>query len=155
MTTWKKGRGALGPLQPLIGRWIAAPGAPGPASAATCARVFEPFGKDYVRLEATWDMGSRGAYREIALFGRDDAGGLAFWSFTSDGKRSQGVVCDGTDVHPQAVAFVAQMPAGTARMIYWPNDTGVDAGDGFRFAVENKVKAGWNRFFEHIYRAAP
>lgn len=151
MQEWKKRRGALGPLQPLLGAWRSTPGAPGPASAAPCIRRFEAFGSSYVRLDADWDMGARGAYREVALFGKNDAGALAFWSFTSDGKRSQGAVCDGTDVHPMAIAFSATMPAGVARMVYWPDDTG----DAFRFAVESKTKKGWNRFFEHVYRPNP
>ncbi|HEX4695321.1 hypothetical protein [Sphingomonas sp.] len=58
-------------------------------------------------------------------------------------------MADGSDVHPQAVAFEAQMPAGLARMIYWPTE---DGAPGFHFAVESKVKVGWNRFLRHTYR---
>jgi hypothetical protein len=150
MTLWKRGRGALGPMQPLLGVWRSTPGDDKPASKAPCMRTFSTFGKDYLRLDANWDMGDRGAYREIALFGKGDDSVLAFWSFTSDGKRSTGILCDGNDVHADAVAFTANMPAGTARMLYWPlaDET------GFRFAVESQTKKGWNRFFEHVYRPA-
>jgi len=102
-----------------------------------CWRSFEPFGKDYVRLEASWGPTEGMGYREIALFGKAGAR-LTFWSFTSDGKRSQGVLSDGSDIHPQAVAFEAQMPAGLARMVYWPTDDG----EGFFFVVEIRIKSG-------------
>ncbi|HQR00315.1 MAG TPA: hypothetical protein PLA61_05700, partial [Ferruginibacter sp.] len=86
------------------------------------------------------------AYKETALFGIRD-GALSFWSFTSDGKHSQGTLSDGSDVHPEAICFEAQMPAGIARMDYWPNEAG-----GFNWAVESKNKKGWNRFTQHHYR---
>ena len=147
MADWKKGRGALGPLQPLIGHWVSEAAGPGPASGMRCWRSFEPFGKDYVRLEASWGPAQGAGYREIALFGKGETG-LAFWSFTSDGKRSQGALSDSSDVHPQAVAFEAQMPAGLARMVYWP----AEEGEGFYFAVESRTKTGWSRFLRHRYR---
>ena len=50
-------------------------------------------------------------------------------------------------MHPmlilEAIAFEAQMPAGLARMLYWPLDSGEP---GFCFAVESQTKKGWNRF---------
>lgn len=149
---WKTARGLLGPLSPLIGRWKteARPGATRPADAVGCVRVYEPFGKGWVRLQADWS-GQASGYREIALYGRGDDGELAFFSFTSDGKRSQGRRADGSDVHPLAVAFEARMPAGLARMSCWPRD---DGRPGFDFAVESKVKAGWNRFLHHRYGPA-
>ncbi|HCV43744.1 MAG TPA: hypothetical protein DGH68_09700, partial [Bacteroidetes bacterium] len=55
-------------------------------------------------------------------------------------------LADGSDVDPQAIAFEAEMPAGRARMIYWPNDE-----EGFNWAVEAKTKKGWRRFTEHRY----
>ena len=73
---------------------------------------------------------------------------LRFWSFTSDGKQSQGEIADGTDIHQEAISFEANMPAGLARMVYWPADDG-----GFHWAVESKVKKGWNRFTMHHYHA--
>lgn len=96
-------------------------------------------------------MGQRGIYREVAFFGKGDDGPLAFWSFTVDGKRSTGILCDAADVHGDAIAFVAEMPAGTARMVYWPDD---EESGSFRFAVESKVKKGWKRFLDHRYRRA-
>lgn len=77
---------------------------------------------------------------------------MARWpsSFTSDGKQARGVQADGSDVHPQAIAFEAQMPAGLARFVYWP----ADDGKGYYFAVENRTKKGWNRFLRHHYLPA-
>jgi hypothetical protein len=142
---WKKGRGALGPFKPLLGSWRTQSGT-GPR----CLRTFtELWGSNYVRLDARWEMGPGKAYEEIALFGKDRSGALAFWSFTSDGKQAQGGPTDASDVHPEAIAFAAEMPAGTARFVYWPADD-----EGFLFAVESKTKSGWNRFVRHHYLPA-
>src|SRR5262249_28197260 len=119
----------------------------------------------YVRLEARWLFGAGAAeasqpgadapptsgrgYEEIALFGVGDGGLITFWSFTSDGKRSQGAAADVTALHPEAGGFEAQMPAGLARMAYWPAEEG-----GFFFAVESKTQKGWRRFLLHHYQAA-
>jgi len=119
---WKPGRGLLGPLKPLLGAWRAEAGMPG--HTVVCTRTFEPFGKGWVRLEAVRHTGERGDYRETALFGAGDDGVLGFFSFTDDGKRSVGRLADGSDVDPRAVAFGAQMPAGLARMVYWPAGKG-------------------------------
>lgn len=151
MGSWKKGRGTLGPLDPLLGRWVAAAAKMPDGSVGDCAREFTVFGASFVRLDAAWDMGARGVYREHAFFGRNDDAALAFWSFTIDGKRSAGILTDASDVHSDAVAFVAEMPAGTARSVYWPDE---DNTDGFRFAVESKAKKGWTRFLDHRYRPA-
>jgi hypothetical protein len=142
--TWKKGRGLLGPLQPLLGEWrtIGSAGATA-ASTMACTRTFAAFGKGWMALDARWQVGPGREYREMAFFGAGDDGTLGFFSFTNDGKRSAGRLGDGSDVHPQAIAFEAQMPAGLARMIYWPPE---DGGPGFMFAVENRTKKGWNRF---------
>jgi hypothetical protein len=145
MRHWLRGRGLLGRFQPLVGRWQSASVGEGAASAAACTREFTAFG-EFVRLEASWDFGGRGTYRELALFGKGEGGTLAFWSFTNDGKRSTGTLSDGGDVHPDAIAFVAEMPAGTARTIYWPDDS-----DGFDFAVESRTAKGWNRMVHHRY----
>lgn len=145
-TDWKPGRGLLGPLKPLLGDWRAAADLHG--QTMVCTRSFQPFGKGWIRLEAVWQMGARGDYREIALFGAGDDGALGVFSFTNDGKRSVGRLADGSDVHPLAIAFEAQMPAGLARMLYWP----AEDGDGFRFAVESRNRTGWSRFMLHTYR---
>lgn len=162
---WKKGRGKLGPLAPILGKWTAATDSPmGPL---TCLRTYTPFGDQYVRLEAEWIFGAPKAgaklseaqkaamkayagkgYREVAFFGPNSKGDLAYWSFTSDGKKSEGVLADGSDVHPNAVCFEAQMPAGLARQVFWPNE------NGMCWAVESKTKKGWNRFSLHHYRPA-
>ncbi len=144
---WKKGRGKLGVLAPLFGSWKAETKLPAGYGTARCTRTFEPILKgSCVQLRARWEF-EKGVYEELALFGFHD-GKVSFWSFTSDGKRSQGTLADGSDVHPDAIAFEAQMPAGLARMIYWPSDTG-----GIIWAVESKTKKGWNRFTEHHYEA--
>jgi hypothetical protein len=101
----------------------------------------------YIELTACWQFG-KGAYTEYAIYGLNE-GQVSFWSFTSDGKRSEGHVADGKDVHPEAICFEAQMPAGLARMIYWPGEDGT-----VHWAVESKVKKGWNRFTEHQYHPA-
>ena len=150
MTNWRFGRGLLGPLKPLLGVWNSPPEAQESAMPVRCVRALRPLGKGWIELDARWEMASRGEYREIALLGALPDGTLGFYSFTSDGKRSEGRVADGSDVHPQAIAFEAQMPAGLARMIYWPLNGDV----GFNFAVESRTKAGWNRFLRQEYRPA-
>lgn len=140
---WKKGRGKLGVLAPLIGSWKAT--ADSPMGKLKCTREFVTvLGANYIQLTAQWQM-PKGIYKEHAIIGMLD-GKITFWSFTSDGKNSQGVLADGTDVHPEAVCFEAQMPAGLARMIYWPHEE-----EGFYWAVESKTKKGWNRFTKHHY----
>jgi len=143
---WKKGRGKLGFMDPLLGAWAAE--ADTPMGRVGCTRVFERFGASYVQLTASWKFGDR-TYREFAFIGIGDDGKAAFWSFTNDGKRSHGVVADVTDLHPEAIGFEAQMPAGLARMAYWPDGAG-----GFHWVVESRTKKGWNRFTEHHYRPA-
>jgi hypothetical protein len=144
---WKRGRGKLGVLAPLIGTWKAESDSPmGPV---TCTRTFAKVLKDnYVQLSARWQF-EKGAYEEIALIGVNVGGNVGFWSFTSDGKNSTGTMADATDIHPEAVAFEAQMAAGLARMAYWPDEE-----DGFYWAVESKNKKGWNRFTQHHYKRA-
>ncbi len=44
-TAWKSGRGALGPLQPLLGSWIAH--ADSPMGPVACTRTFARFGGKY------------------------------------------------------------------------------------------------------------
>jgi hypothetical protein len=160
---WKKGRGKLGFMQPLIGKWIA--DAESPMGPLQCTRSFAPFGESYIRLDARWAFQPGGKlslqqaamaakyagkpYEEVAMIGVGDDGKVGFWSFTSDGKRSQGTVADVNDIHDEAVGFEAQMPAGPARMAYWPDGDG-----GFFWVVESKTKKGWNRFTEHHYRRA-
>jgi len=145
-TLWKKGRGKLGIFDPLLGTWTAK--AETPMGPVACMRTLaKTLNGSYLELRAEWKFG-KGSYLETALIGVRADGKVAFWSFTSDGKHSEGELTDASDVHAEAIAFVAEMPAGTARMIYWP-----DATDGFHWAVESKNKKGWKRFTEHHYRA--
>ena len=144
---WKKGRGKLGILDPLIGIWQAeADSEMGPVK---CTREFKRVlsGK-YVQLIANWEY-ANGSYGEIAMIGVNKAKEICFWSFTSDGKQSEGKLVNVTDIHPEAIGFEALMPAGTARMVYWP-----DHEVGFYWVVEAKAKKGWNRFTEHHYLPA-
>ena len=148
MAIWKKGRGKLGPLDPLLGTWVAETDSP--MGRLKCTRTFAKMGGEgkLITLIADWDLGGK-HYIEQAIYGVGDDGKLAFWSFTSDGKRSVGLIADGTDIHPEAISFEAQMPAGLARMVYWPgNDKTIN------WAVESKTKKGWNRFTLHKYKAA-
>jgi hypothetical protein len=143
---WKKSRGKLGCLEPLLGKWIAKTESPmGPLR---CTRIFEKFGAAWIKLEASWEFGPK-TYREIAFIGVGADGKVAFWSFTNDGKRSQGTLADVSDLHAEAIGFEAQMPAGLARMAYWPDGEG-----GFFWVAESKTKKGWNRFTQHQYRPA-
>ncbi len=145
---WKKGRGKLGLFEPLIGSWWAE--ADSPMGRIGCSRSFKRILRDrYVLLEVTWRMPGDKIYEEHAMFGVGDSGDISFWSFTSDGKRSEGAIADGTDIHPEAIAFEAQMPAGLARMVYWPAEDG-----GLNWVVESKTKKGWNRFVHHRYSKA-
>jgi hypothetical protein len=148
---WKKGRGKLGPFLPLHGNWIAH--AESPLGPLSCHRQIQPIlGGNWLQLDARWEIGAAGAgrpYAERALIGVAADGVVAFWSFTSDGKRSQGVLADVGDLHPEAVGFEAQMPAGHARMAYWPASDG-----GFHFVVESKTRKGWRRFVTHHYHVA-
>jgi hypothetical protein len=147
-TTWKKGRGKLGLFEPLLGSWTTEAAGP-KGGRIRCTRTFvNVLGGAYVQLAARWEIPGK-PYEELALFAAGDDGRLAVWSFTSDGKRSQGRLADATDVHPEAIGFEAQMPAGLARQVYWPAAAG-----GFHWAVESRTKQGWNRFVEHHYTAA-
>jgi hypothetical protein len=143
---WKKGRGKLGFFDPLIGTWHAeADSEMGPVK---CRREFKKVlsGK-YVQLIANWEY-TNGTYDELAMIGVSPEKEIFFWSFTSDGKQAEGKIADVSDIHPDAIGFEAQMPAGLARTVYWP-----DEDEGFRWVVESKTKKGWNRFVEHHYRA--
>ncbi len=144
---WNKGRGNLGAFAPLIGAWIAQ--ADSPMGPLRCTRVFERVLSDkFVQLTATWEIGSgeqSKTYRELAMFGYVD-GNIRFWSFTNDGKRSEGEGAAAPDVHPEAFAFEADMPAGRARMAYWPADDG-----GMHWAADAKTKNGWSRMASHHY----
>jgi hypothetical protein len=141
--SWKKGPGKLGVLAPLMGAWKAE--AMSPMGNVRCTRTFtRVLGGKYVQLTARWEFG-KGVYEEHALYGVSD-GMVTFWSFTSDGKHSEGTIADASDIHEKAIAFEAEMPAGRARLTYWPDEV-----EGFHWAVEAKTKKGWSRFTDHHY----
>lgn len=146
---WKKGRGKLGVLEPLVGEWEAA--GKSAQGAVRCRRKFEwVLGGKFLQLRARWELGASGkkfAYEEVAMMGVDGKGAVRCWSFVADGDRSEGVLADVTDLHGEAVGFEAKMPAGRARMTYWPGEEGA-----VRFVVEAKAKTGWRRFLEQTYR---
>ena len=152
---WKRGRGQMGPMAPLLGRWTAA--ADSPMGPVTCMRDYQKFGDHYVRLDAEWRIGGKGSagrtYREVCMFGPGlDPGGekrLTFWSYTNDGKKSSGHLADGRDIHVNAVCFEAQMDAGLARQVFWPDD-----GNGLYWVVEARTRKGWSRMVEHHYLPA-
>jgi hypothetical protein len=141
---WKKGRGKLGLFDPLLGSWQAeAKSEMGPV---ICRRKFKKtLSGKYIQMIVHWEFSDR-SYDEFAMVGVNPEKEVSFWSFTSDGKQSQGKLADVTDVHPHAIGFEAQMPAGLARMVYWPDEE-----EGFHWVVESKTKKGWNRFTEHHY----
>ncbi len=144
---WKKGRGKLGVLAPLVGSWRTE--ADSKIGHVRVTRTFVPIlDGSALQLDAHWELPAGKTYSERAIFFVDTDGVISFCSFTSDGKQSRGSIADGTDIHPEAISFVAQMPAGLARMTYWPTD-----GKGFRWAVESKSKKGWNRFMEQVFEA--
>ncbi len=141
---WKKGRGKLGLLAPLLGAWRAE--ADSPMGKVVCTRTFtKVLDGAYVQLMVDWQRES-GSYQELALYGVGPEGEFQFWSFTSDKKQSQGRVADVSDLYPQAIGFEAQMPAGLARMAYWP-----DAQEGFHWVVQAKTKTGWREVALHHY----
>ncbi len=146
---WKKGRGRLGPFHPLIGRWVAE--ADTPMGPVKVSRSLSPILDGHcLELKVLWEFGPSGSgrgYEELAVIGVGDDKQVGFWSFTSDGKRSTGTIADVTDLHEEAVGFEAQMPAGLARMAYWPEE-----GGGFSWVVESKNAKGWKRFVHHHYR---
>jgi hypothetical protein len=145
---WKKGRGKLGIFEPLMGTWRAETDSE--AGPVICTRSFKRvLDGAYIQLTADWEYSS-GTYHEIALIGVQPDGKVGFWSFTSDKKQSQGTLADVIDLHPQAIGFEAQMPAGLARMAYWPDEK-----VGFHWVVESKTKKGWNRFTQHHYLPTP
>ncbi|MFC1997653.1 hypothetical protein ACFLXI_08635 [Chloroflexota bacterium] len=141
---WKKGRGKLGVFKPLIGKWQAeADSELGPVK---CKREYQKLlsGK-YIQLAAHWEY-SEGTYDELAMIGVNREKEICFWSFTSDGKQSEGKLADVSDIHPDAIGFEAQMPAGLGRMAYWP-----DKAEGFHWVVEAQTKKGWRRIVAHHY----
>ena len=144
---WKKGRGKLGPFAPLLGAWRTE--AETPMGPLVCERRLETaLGGKYVELRAVWRFEGRDPYEDLTLFGPHKEHGLGFWSFTSDGKRSEGWLSEAPDIHDKALCFEADMDAGRARQVYWPDEE-----DGVRWIVQSQTKKGWNELAAHHYRA--
>ena len=142
---WKKGRGKLGMFSPLLGDWMAIENSEYRPN-LKCKRSFSIIlqGK-YIELKAHWTADNLD-YEDLTLFGINSDKVVSFWSFQSDGKQAQGYLAKADDIHPEAICFEAQMPAGYARQVYWPDEQ-----DGFHWSVESKTKKGWNRFVHHHY----
>jgi hypothetical protein len=141
---WKPGRGKLGRFKPLLGTWKTE--TPSPRGPLYVTRQFAPALRgSHVRLLVLWTSAGF-VYEEDCLFAPDPTTGLRFYSFTSDGKSSQGWLSSAPDIHPDAITFEADMPAGRARQSYWP-----DAEAGFHWAVESQRQTGWHRFAQHHY----
>ncbi|MEO1311752.1 MAG: hypothetical protein AAFV51_12445 [Pseudomonadota bacterium] len=152
---WKPGRGTLGPFKPLLGAWIAK--GDGSVGAFQCIRTYEPtLGGKYVKLVAEWrfgealaDLSKPASYEDLTLFGPHKERKLGFWSFTSDGKRSEGWLSTAEDVHAKALCFEADMDAGRARQVFYP-----DPEEGWRWRVQRQVKKGWSEIVAHHYITA-
>jgi hypothetical protein len=133
------GARALKLLQPFLGRWSAS--APGYTVTRELSSVL---GGKYLQLAVHWDLGSR-QYEEHAVYGVDLADKqLKFWSFTSDGKRSEGklVLADAG-----VVTFEAKVGGGLGRMSLHSRK------DGFTFTVDAQPKGAksWKRFLEQHF----
>lgn len=142
MTSTKKV--SLKVLKPLIGKWECSTDSP--MGMVHCTRSFQYIlNQKYIELTCIWDFGSK-QYEERALYGmKEDT--LQFWSFTNDGKSSHGCISQAEDIADNAICFEAEMPAGTARMVYW-----FDQSNQLNWVVESKTKKGWNRFVKHSYQ---
>lgn len=144
---WKKGRGKLGLFAPLLGIWTVELDTD-IGYVKCCREFFKTLDGKYIKLICHWDIGDKGkTYAEECIFGVDKDKTIKFWSFTSDGKRSEGWLTDAPDIHPLAICFEADMDAGRARQVYWPDDE-----DGIHWTVESKTKKGWSRFVDHHYK---
>jgi hypothetical protein len=126
-TLWKKGRGKLGILEPLIGTWTAETDSP--MGRVRCTRKFASLhGDKWVRLDAVWELGGGKRYVEHAVYGVDTNGSLKFWSFTSDGKRSEGALVEASDIHPEALASRPRCPRAPPEWSTGPSPTAASTG---------------------------
>lgn len=141
---WNKGRGKLGLLNPILGHWICNKNSQDRTNPQCTRQIEKTLDGKYIQMITTWHLGDKN-YIDHTLIGINPEKEICFWSFTSDGKQSHGKLTDVSDVHPEAFGFEAQMPAGIARQIFWPE------GNGFNWAVESKTKKGWNRFVAQSY----
>jgi hypothetical protein len=176
---WKKGRGKLGFLDPLIGTWRAKTVSEnGPVE---CTRHFEPVLKDsYVRLIAHWKVGpaptSKSSAKPEPGTKRDGATHAA---------AGEGSPKPGSSYTYDEIALIGTGGEKTVRFWSFTSDgkhaygVAADASDlhpeaiGFEatvmgrqarqayfpaddgdviWVVEAKAKKGWNRFVEHRYK---
>lgn len=141
---WKSGRGKMGFMTPLLGRWRAEQ-AETPMGRVVCCRSYEKIldGK-FIRLVADWTIGEYGkTYQEVAHYGLNRQKTPAFWSFTSDGGSSYGELADVSDMATGACGFHAEMPSGLARFGFWPTE------NGMMWAADAKTKSGWSILVRH------
>lgn len=141
----KKGRGKLGLFAPLLGEWITNKDSRDPKQ-PECHRTFkQTLDNKYIQLDVEWMLENK-VYQDLTMIGLNAGKEICFWSFTSDGKNSFGQLADVSDIHPEAIGFEAEMPAGLARQAYWPAEE-----EGFYWVVESKTKKGWNRFVKQHF----
>lgn len=145
MENWKKGRGKLGIFDPLIGKWECNPGSKDRMNPHCIRELSYALDKNYIIENIVWFLGDKN-YEDHTIIGLNNEKRICFWSFTSDGKNSNGILTDVTDIHPLAIGFEAQMAAGLARQAFWPDDK-----EGFHWVVEAQNKKGWNRFVHQHY----
>ena len=141
---WKKGRGKLGALDPLLGAWETR--ADSPQGPIRCVRTFSSIlGGSYVRLAARWELPGS-VYEEHSVYGAPAGAPLGFWSFTSDGQALRG---DGRGLHRSASrgGGLRGADAGGARA------PGLLARGGRRDRLRGRVAEpkGWSRFVHHHY----
>lgn len=142
--SWRRGRGRLGVLAPLLGAWVAE--GESEAGPYRCERRFaRALHGTYIELRAEWRLPGR-TYDEVALHGHDRDGMLRFWSFTSDGRQATGVRVEPDDLSHAGIAFEADLPAGRVRFAYMAPPDG-----DLLYTVESWTAQGWNRFVEHRY----
>lgn len=142
---WKKGRSKLGIFQPIIGSWITNAGSNDPTK-PPCNRVLKfDLGNKYIIQDVVWHLGDKN-YMDHTVIGLSSDKRITCWSFTSDGKNSTGKLADVSDIHPLAIGFESQMPAGLARQAFYPDEK-----EGFHWVVEAMNKKGWKRFLEQHY----
>ncbi len=146
MNNWKKGRGKLGLFNPILGNWVCNPGSKDRTNPQCIREIRLDLDNKYLIQDVTWHLGDK-LYTDHTIIGMDNRKRICFWSFTSDGKNSTGVLADVSDIHPNAFGFEAEMPAGLARQAFWPDDE-----LGFHWAVESKNKKGWKRFVHQHFK---
>lgn len=143
-TEWKPGRGKMGFMAPLIGTWKTEI-ADTPLGPVVCMRTYEKTldGK-WIELTADWDIGGgKKHYVERAFYGVGRDKVPAFWSFTSDGGQSHGILADVGEMAEGAKGFEAEMTAGLARFGFWPTE------GGMMWAADAKTKKGWREIVRH------